>query len=350
MILSETVEVIINSKTFKKYKELGFDVRKNGQTIQVPLNLVSKGSHAKVNVKCDFCRKIYTSTINDLNRGKAPEIHACRDCCQKKKEWVFRNILGVENASQLPGHKEKCIKTSLERYGTKSPLQSQQIKNKIIKTNIEKYGVPCSALAEEVTKKRMETNIKKYGTPYAIESKEVRKKIQKTFIEKYGTPYITQNDDVMTKILKTKYMGKSQISSKQQRKLCDVLNGELNYPFKRFYIDIAMLDKKIAIEYNGGGHNLSVRLGYVTEKEFNRNENFRRKMLFEDNWLLIEYISPRNRILKDEDIIGSYRYCLELFSKGKHYIKVYIDENKICSGNDKICYRNTLNDWNEETP
>lgn len=41
-----------------------------------------------------------------------------------------------------------------------------------------------------------------------------------------------------------------QRASGQQKQICDMVNGELNYPCDSYYIDIALLDEMIAIEYD----------------------------------------------------------------------------------------------------
>jgi len=64
------------------------------------------------------------------------------------------------------------------------------------------------------------------------------------------------------------YKNKTGVSSYPQRYICNLLNGELNYPIGNLSLDIALLDNKIYIEYDGSGHDLRVVRGQLTEKEF----------------------------------------------------------------------------------
>lgn len=56
-------------------------------------------------------------------------------------------------------------------------------------------------------------------------------------------------------------------SSYGQEHICKLVNGTLNYPFYGFFLDI-LYEEWLDIEYNGGGHDLSVKLSQVTEEEF----------------------------------------------------------------------------------
>lgn len=225
-----------------------------------------------------------------------------------------------------------------------------EVRQKVKDTNMKKYGYECSLQNEEVQNKRKLTCLKKYGVEYAIGSDEVQKKIRKKFKDKYGISSPTQNEEFLKKSIQSRYVNGNQTSSKIQRFICDCLDGELNYPFKRYFIDVAFPDRKIALEYNGSGHDLNVRMGKITKKEFDRNENFRRKQLFLDEWRIIEIISKKDIKIEKDIVVNIFNFCCNLFDNfNKHYIKVYIDENKIMNGNDKICYKDTLNDWSEET-
>lgn len=56
-------------------------------------------------------------------------------------------------------------------------------------------------------------------------------------------------------------------SSYGQEHICKLVNGTLNHPFYGFFLDI-LYEDWLDIEYNGGGHDLTVKLGQVTEEEF----------------------------------------------------------------------------------
>ena len=76
------------------------------------------------------------------------------------------------------------------------------------------------------------------------------------------------------------YKNRSQKSSSQQRHICNLYNGELNYPISQFNADIAFIDEKLICEYNGGGHWLNVKTNRETQEEFDKKEGLILFILF----------------------------------------------------------------------
>jgi hypothetical protein len=70
-------------------------------------------------------------------------------------------------------------------------------------------------------------------------------------------------------------------------------------------LDIAFPEDKIYVEYNGGGHNLGVKIGNISEKEFKTKEIKRYKYLKSLGWKQIEINSPNDYLPEDEEIISS---------------------------------------------
>jgi hypothetical protein len=54
MILTREIEIKINEANYQYYDDLGYDVA-IGETIRIPIELMSKGSHYKIKCKCDGC-------------------------------------------------------------------------------------------------------------------------------------------------------------------------------------------------------------------------------------------------------------------------------------------------------
>lgn len=327
MVLNQIITIPVNNKHIKYYKDKGYNITHNNQIMSVNINDLHKTSNAQILIRCDFCGEIFTRKYKCYCDTPNKKWDACPKCIPQKRKMVV-----------------------LEKYGVENVMYLDEYKQKVADTNMAKYGVKVGLMNPEIRQKQINTNIKKYGVPYAIAAKQTRDKIEKSFKERYNVINPSQIDDVMNKIQQTRYKNDLQASSKQQRYLCDIIGGELNFPFKRRYIDIALVEDKIAIEYNGGGHNLAVKLGELSEKEFIRNENFRKKTLFENDWKLIEFISPTNKVLCADSIKNIMKLCIDLFNNhNKHYIKIYIDEDKIVNSDETICYKTALNDWNEKT-
>lgn len=84
--------------------------------------------------------------------------------------------------TQTKDYKDKSKSTSLKKYNTEYPIQSECIKNKSRKTKLEKYGNPNY----NNIKKTKITNSEKYGVEYSLQNDIVRNKIKNTNLERYG--------------------------------------------------------------------------------------------------------------------------------------------------------------------
>lgn len=344
MLISEKTLVVLNSKNIKYFKNLGYVCGNIGDSISVYVKDLFPYSRATVIIKCDFCGKTFETSFNAYNHRNNKNYDSCKDCSSKKIRKIFNDKYGVDNPSQLDFVKEKSIKTSMEKFGCPHPSSSEYVKNKVKETNIRKYGFPCALLNDEVKNKRLKTNLLKYGTAYPIETSTVRSKIEKSFNEKYGVINPSQIPEIKRKILNRKFLNGNQTASKQQLALHDAIGGELNYPFMSYYIDIAFPYENIAVEYIGGGHDLSVKLGTITKQEFIRNENYRRNNIFNGGWKLIEFISLKNKTIQKDKAIELFNFCKNLFNSGKHYIIIDIDNGVVKNRNGEIYCNITLND------
>lgn len=81
-------------------------------------------------------------------------------------------------------------------------------------------------------------------------------------------------------------------TSKGQRYLADIFEGKLNVPIKNYsyYADI-VVDNKIVIEYDGGGHNLSVLMGDITQEKFDVLERKRELDIIAEGYKIIRFVS-----------------------------------------------------------
>lgn len=109
--------------------------------------------------------------------------------CGKEKKWI-RDHFG-----KTCGDKD-CVKKyreldCLEKYGAKTPLESQIIRDKIKDTNIDKYGSEWYVTTEEFKNKSKETKLDKYGDEFYNNSE----KGKQTCLEKYGCEYFVQTDE-----------------------------------------------------------------------------------------------------------------------------------------------------------
>lgn len=144
---------------------------------------------------------------------------------------------------------------------------------------------------------------------------KVRKKIYNTF---------TKNSTIAT--------------SKQQLYIHSLLGGELNYCTGKCFLDIAFLDEKIYLEYDGGGHDLSVKLGKMSKEELERKEMKRYYALKSEGWKCIKVISENDKIPSDEDIKSIHKKCLELVNYNTKTIRTFFETiNYECGKLRKVC-------------
>ena len=72
MVRSQTVDVHINGKTMKKYRDLGYKFDKIGDLISVKYTDLSQYSQEIIEIKCDYCGKIFNRRFSfriEIYRG-----------------------------------------------------------------------------------------------------------------------------------------------------------------------------------------------------------------------------------------------------------------------------------------
>lgn len=118
MILTREITVKINEANFPYYDNLGYDVI-IGEELLIPVELLSKGSHFKIECECDSCGV--------------------------KKEVIFKNYIKYDNkwgeyfCRKCSEYKRK--KTLREHFGVDYPIQNEKVLKKMKKTLLNKYGV-----------------------------------------------------------------------------------------------------------------------------------------------------------------------------------------------------------------
>lgn len=136
----------------------------------------------------------------------------------------------------------------------------------------------------------------------------------------------------------TFYENGTQKSSRQQRFIHSVIGGELNYPINMYSLDIAFPKEKIYVEYDGGGHDLSVKLGDETKEEFDRKHLIRSVYLSNNGWYQIRIISPKSLVPNESKLIGLLNNAKNLFDSGRSWVEYNLDENKIITSKFKKEY------------
>jgi len=127
MILTREILIKINESNYSYYEELGYDVS-IGETIEIPIELLSTGSHYKIECKCDGCgiqkEVIFKNYVKYDNRWGE---YYCRKCSESKRKATLKENWGVEYPIQHKEIRKKIEKTMIQKFGVDNPSKSKEI-------------------------------------------------------------------------------------------------------------------------------------------------------------------------------------------------------------------------------
>lgn len=182
-------------------------------------------------------------------------------------------------------------------------------KFKMMETSFEKYGNICSLQNDSVAAKRNATWDIKYGIgKNPLSSNTVRQKAFNTMINKYGVSHKTVN------------------TSREQTYLCNLYNGIINYTIDTYIVD-AVLPNGVVFEYDGYGHDMSVRMGRVSKEEFAERETNRQNKLLDLGYKIfrISYMNTKDKLPSDKILLGiierAYMYFRNEYTFYKYDLK-----------------------------
>ena len=199
-------------------------------------------------------------------------------------------------------------------------------------TMINRYGAAYSGQVSEFMQKSVNTKIKRRLIDSNYQ-KNINIKTLKTVQKKYGKQYTSTNQvpKIKAKVRKTMFKNGTVPTSKQQEYFYKILGGELNYPFSHLSLDIALINEKIDIEYNGSGHDLKIKLKKCTREEFDKKEIKRNNFIRLQGWKQIFIISPKDKInlYTDEEYLKLIQLSKDyLLNTSHHWVNIYIEEDK----------------------
>lgn len=211
-------------KHFPEFYEWLLDKYKNYPQDKFPAYLYMYFNHIDCPPKCPVCG----SPVPFLSYDRGFQKYCSLKCSNndpeviKKKEQTSLERYGTTKPQQTDIVKQKSRETSLKRHGGQGN-ESNFIQEKQNQTMIEKYGVKCFSQNKKLLEKAHQTKLKKYGDAgytnrekakqtylerFGVESplgsKEIQEKSKQTILVKYGVEYISQNEGIKDKINKTK--------------------------------------------------------------------------------------------------------------------------------------------------
>ena len=332
-ILTKEVEVKVNGFTAGYYETLGYKipmkkaskstykrhkkefVYDTSKTITVKVKDLPKNSDTYVDVLCDMCKeKSMSVRYADYNKAmESTGSYVCKDCSYIKKEQTNIARYG-DFYVKTEEFKKKRLETCLSKFGVESPLQNKEIMNKVRSTNLERYGCASPSQVPEFKEKAKFTILEHFGVNCASKSEKVKEKIRMTNLQRYGVPYTQQSPEVRAKANETLCKNGNQKTSKQQLYLYSLYGGELNYPISYYAVDICFPEEKIYLEYSGGGHDLRVTLGRLTQEEFDKREIIRNNILKKEGYKKIEIVSKKDHLPSDQVLF-------QMLLDAKHYFQ-----------------------------
>lgn len=322
----------IEIKLTRRWKELGYEVTRTAFKEKRNVNYTSvfmddlfklfPNSQNKIAGTCDECGAYFSRQVCCIKHFDDGIIR-CKQCTHKK---LYSNKEFVNNATA------KMKATNLKRYGKELPSQTEDVKERMKATCLKKYGTEWGAQSKIVKDKMKMTCLKRYRVEHVFQEENVKEKIKQTNLKKYGAEHAAQNQTIKGKIFKS-FFKHGIKTSKQQVYLHNLLGGILNFRVKYWYIDIGFEKEKIALEYDGGGHDLAVRLGRLTREEFELKEIKRVAGLYAEGWKIVRFISPKDKFLDDAVITEIFDFCKNFLLKTEHHwIKVFFDTGMVkCS-------------------
>ena len=272
---------------------------------------------------------------------------------QEKQKATVMQRYGVDNVFRSVEIQDKIKQTWLKKYSVNHPLKSPIIKEKIYNTCVEKYGVGNPLLAPEIQNQIRETNFKKYGVSHVdLSVPAIRDKYKATMIAKYGTEFPTKIPEIkhiaITRMQETnlkrygfRVASKNEIiknkirdafvrnascvpCSKNQLYLSELFTGRINVNVGYYFLDITFPESNIYCEYDGSGHDLCVRLGYMSKDDFQNKELIRYKYLKEQGYKLFR-IQHLKKALPDDNILLFFKNFVFTLLNNTHLNWVCVD-------------------------
>ena len=355
-----------NTINKQKLIQAGFTLNSNNKFIIKPSDLykIFPGSpNIYLNCICDHCNTNFSITCKKLTRSQGKSkakleqkeyqdnLILCKKCRLQYTSQYRYNTNSPNQATAIINKKCKIynnktleekriiINKQIITKQNKSLMEKQQIRIKTMQTNLERYGAIAPAQNNDIKEKIKKTNLQKYGVEYVTQSKLIQEKMKQTNLKRYGVKNAMQTIKIQAKARQTMYKNNNVPTSIQQQYFYNILkeyevnkkNIILNYPFNHLSLDIALINEKIDIEYNGGGHNLDVKLQGYSQEEFEQREIKRNKFIKSQGWKQIFIIALHDKIknyIAKDYIKIIYIAKQYLINTNHHWVKIYIEENK----------------------
>lgn len=115
MILTREITIKIIESNYQYFDDLGYEVSL-GDELNIPVELLSKGSHHKITCKCDGCGIIKDVIFkNYVKYDNKWGFYYCRKCSENKRKESLQKNHGVQYPIQNKKIFQKMKKTISDR-------------------------------------------------------------------------------------------------------------------------------------------------------------------------------------------------------------------------------------------
>ena len=146
---------------------------------------------------CNYCGKRFLASKSQI-------LHNVKTCSKECRYALSRKTY-MDHSNDNPNWKkivlDKYKRTSMDRYGVESPMQTDTIKNKVKETNIKKYGVSSYTKTDEFLEKVKSTNLSKYGFEWYTQTDQFKSSYKQTCMNQYGVDNISKSDIFLSTVM-----------------------------------------------------------------------------------------------------------------------------------------------------
>ena len=207
MIPDQLVEVKVISGNRGYWRKLGLHGCNVGDVIKVSASLLPRWSKQHVDVKCDYCGRIYRVTRHNVEESRKRDPVNHKDCCRtcQPVKAMEHNIVkyGVATPAERPEILEKMRNSFVKRYGVPNPSMDPEVQKKKSETLLKHYGVPFYAQTDEFKERFTNVSLRHFGVPHPQQSPIVREQSRKTCLQKYGLLSPLSSPEIREKIKAT---------------------------------------------------------------------------------------------------------------------------------------------------
>lgn len=309
MLLTKTVKVKVRKDTCEHFNNKGYKCKPK-DIIEINTMDLPPHSSIKIRYRCDNpdCLSEHELRFEDYLKKRKRIYSDSGDFCEKCSKWARMNWYKQNRPDEW--------KTKYEKAHQKTE-----------KTLMKKYGVDNVMKIPEIVDKLKESIMEKYGVDNVMKVEEIKQRLNASLLK--NSEYI---EEVQSKNGLVYYRSHGVFCSQNQHTIWELYGGELNKFIDNLYPVDILLEDNIYFEYDGTGHELSIKMGHETEEEFKLREIKRYYTLKQKGYKQFRFISlTKSGLPSPETLLRIKDVALQYLkeSENNHWIEFNYDNNTI---------------------